>query len=93
MNPPPDVLAPLMQYGVLGTFTLLLLLYSYRQIQREQARADAATAEVARLNEMIRKEMTPALVQATQAVSAAQSILQHQQYQRDVETAAKRKGP
>lgn len=81
-------LEPLMQYGVLGVFAVLLVMFARALLQREQQRGDAAAAEVQRLNNIMQEKTIPALLAATQAIAAAQTILQQIQYQRDVENAA-----
>lgn len=83
-----DPLAPLLQYGVLGIFVVILVLFGRTLIKREQDRADAEHTENLRLNQLIQEKTMPALISATEAIRASQSILQTMQYQRDLEQAA-----
>lgn len=84
----PSTLEPLLQYGILGVFAVLLILFAQTLLKREQQRGDASAAEVIRLNTIMQEKTIPALIAATQAIAAAQTILQQIQYQRDVESAA-----
>lgn len=90
-----DPLSSLVQYGVLGIFAALLVMFGRSLVKREQERADAVQAENLRLNQLIQDKTIPALVTATQAIQASQAILQAMQAQRDVETqvAARLKNP
>jgi len=81
-------LDPLLQYGAIGVFAILLIVFARTLLLREQQRGDAAAAEVIRLNNLMQEKTIPALIAATQAIAAAQNILQQIQYQRDVEAAA-----
>lgn len=86
------LLEPLLQYGVLGIFAVLLILFSRSLLKREQDRADGLAVENLRLNTLMQEKIIPALTAATQAIIAAQSILESIQYQRDIEAeVAKRK--
>lgn len=78
-------IASLLQYGVLGAFTVILLIYTQGAIRRERERGDAAEAEVRRLNALAQDKTIPALVSATQAIAQAQAVLQTIQYQRELE--------
>lgn len=62
---PTDPLALLLQYGVLGIFAVLLIIYTKGSIQRERDRADRAEAQVKELNDFIRGELLPKQVEAT----------------------------
>lgn len=84
-----ELFEPLLQYGVLGVFAIVLIVFARSLLQREQKRADDSAAEVVRLNAMMQDRLIPALVTATQAISASQTILQAIQYQKDIEAAAK----
>lgn len=55
----------LLQYGVLGVFAVLLIIYTKGSIQRERDRADRAEAQVKELNDFIRTELLPKQVEAT----------------------------
>lgn len=46
--------AVLGQYGVLGLVATVLIYFAYEQIKREQARSDAAEAQVVELNKALR---------------------------------------
>lgn len=82
------VLQPLLQYGVLGIFAVLLIGFSRSLLKREQDRADRSEAEVLRLNTIMQEKTIPALTLATQALLESQKLLQAIQYQRDIEAAA-----
>lgn len=82
------LLNPFLQYGAIGAFLAVMIALAYQLIKREQVRADALAAEVQRLNNVMMEKTVPALVEATKAVTAAQSILQSIQYQKDIEAAA-----
>ena len=81
------ILKPLLQYGVLGIFSILLILFARQAVKREQMRADALEAENKRLNTVMQEKIIPALTLATQAIVSAQTVMQGIQYQRDVERA------
>lgn len=61
-------LAVLGQYGVLGVFAVVLLVYARTTSKREMDRGDRLEAEVLRLNGFIQEEVVPALVSATNAL-------------------------
>ncbi len=86
-----SLLGQLTQYGVLGVFAVLLVLFARTLLKREQDRGDASAAEVTRLNSLVIDKIIPALITATQAISASQQILQSIQYQRDLEAAVAKK--
>lgn len=85
-------LAPLLQYGILGIFAILLIVFSRSLLKREQDRGDAVAAENIRLNTVMQEKIIPALTAATLAITSAQNILQNIQYQRDIESAVAKKG-
>src|SRR3954454_18948939 len=60
-----DPLAQLLQYGVLGIFAMLLIVYTRGSIAREREKSDQAEAQVKELNEFIRTELLPKQVEAT----------------------------
>jgi hypothetical protein len=60
-----DPLLALLQYGVLGIFAALLIMYARTSIRREQDRADKAESQVKELNDFIRNELLPKQVEAT----------------------------
>lgn len=62
---PSDPLALLLQYGVLGIFAVLMILYTRGSINREREKGDKAEAQVKELNDFIRSELLPKQVEAT----------------------------
>lgn len=60
-----DPLPTLLQYGVLGVFAVLLVIYTRGSIARERAKSDAAEMQVQELNNFIRSELLPKQVEAT----------------------------
>lgn len=60
-----DPLALLLQYGVLGIFAVLLIMYTRGSINREREKGDRAEAQVKELNDFIRNELLPKQVEAT----------------------------
>lgn len=60
-----DPVTLLLQYGVLGIFAAVLLVYTKGSIQRERDRADRAETQVRELNEFIRGELLPKQIEAT----------------------------
>lgn len=59
----PDFLSPLLQYGVLGIFAGLLIIYTRGTISRERAKYDQAQEQIDKLNEFIRTELLPKQVE------------------------------
>lgn len=64
-DPIVDLLPTFLQYGVLGVFAFLLLMYTRGSINREREKGDQAAQQVNELNEFIRKELLPKQVEAT----------------------------
>lgn len=62
---PSDPLSAILQYGVLGAFAVLLILYAKSSIKREQDRTERAEQQVKELNEFVRNELLPKQVEAT----------------------------
>lgn len=60
-----DPLQLLLQYGVLGIFAVLLIIYTRGSITREREKSDQAAAQVEKLNDFIRNELLPKQVEAT----------------------------
>lgn len=60
-----DPLPALLQYGVLGIFAILLIVYTRGSISRERQEKDQAALQVKELNEFIRGELLPKQVEAT----------------------------
>ncbi len=85
-----DPLSSLLQYGVIGIFAVLLVIFSRALVKREQDRADSEHAENLRLNQLIQDKTIPALVEATKAIQSSQQILQQMNYQQEVRIAAER---
>lgn len=78
-----DPLQLLLQYGVLGIFAVLLIIYTRGSITRERDKYDQAQAQVDKLNEYIRTEMMPKQVetallqkQVAEALEQAVQIIQ-----------------
>lgn len=59
-----DPLQMLLQYGVLGIFAVLLIVYTRGSIAREREKSDQAAQRVDELNEFIRGELLPKQVEA-----------------------------
>lgn len=62
---PSDPLTLLLQYGVLGIFAVLLIMYTRGSINREREKGDRAEATVKELNDFIRNELLPKQVETT----------------------------
>ncbi len=60
-----DPLQMLLQYGVLGIFAVLLIVYTRGSIAREREKSDQAAQQVQELNTFIRGELLPKQVEAT----------------------------
>lgn len=58
-----DPLSALLQYGVLGVFAFLLIVYTRGSITREREKSDSAQQQVDKLNEFIRTELLPKQVE------------------------------
>lgn len=86
----PGVIKALFDYGGIGLLLIILLWFARTLLIREQNRADAAANEVSRLNTMIQEKFLPALVAATQAISASQEILQEMQLKAQIQAEARR---
>ena len=72
-------LGVLAQYGVLGVFAILLILFARVSYKRETDRSDRLEAEVVRLNNLIIDKVIPALSSATNAVEDATELLRSMQ--------------
>jgi hypothetical protein len=77
----------LAQYGVLGVFALLLILFAKISYKRETERADRLEAEVVRLNNLIIDRVIPALASATSVVEDATELLRSMQREREFSRA------
>lgn len=60
-----DPLGMLAQYGVLGIFATLLILYAKNSVSRERDRTERAEQQVQELNLFIRNELLPKQVEQT----------------------------
>ncbi len=58
-----DPLQLLLQYGVLGIFAVLMIIYTRGSIAREREKYDQAQLQVDKLNEFIRVELLPKQVE------------------------------
>jgi hypothetical protein len=60
-----DPVSMLLQYGVLGIFAVLMIMYTRGSIAREREKGDQSAAQVKELNDFIRNELLPKQVEAT----------------------------
>jgi len=60
-----DPISIILQYGVLGAFAVLLVLYAKSSIKREQDRTERAEQQIIELNAFVRNELLPKQVEAT----------------------------
>lgn len=58
-----DPVSLLLQYGVLGVFAALLVIFTRGSITRERQKYDEAQAQIDKLNEFIRTELLPKQVE------------------------------
>lgn len=65
----------LAQYGVLGVFAAMLVVFARVSYKRETDRSDRLENEVQRLNSLIQEKVIPALSSATRAVEESQDLL------------------
>lgn len=72
----PVNIAVLGQYGVLGIFAVLLILFARVSYKRETDRADRLEAENARLNTWVQEKAIPALLASARANEDSQALLQ-----------------
>ena len=77
-------LGVLAQYGVLGVFAILLILFAKISYKRETERSDRLEAEVVRLNNLIIERVIPALSSATGVVQDATELLRSMQREREL---------
>lgn len=59
-----DPVSLLLQYGVLGIFSAVMLIYTRSSITRERQKGDKAEAKVDELNEFIKNELLPKQIEA-----------------------------
>lgn len=76
-------LGVLAQYGVLGAFALLLVLFARTSYKRETDRSDRLETENTRLNTSIQEKVIPALVAATAALEQAAQLIHDIERERD----------
>lgn len=74
-------LSVLAQYGVLGIFAILLVVFANSSYRREIARGDRLEAEVLRLNALIQEKHIPALESAAHALKDATELMREMQLQ------------
>lgn len=77
-------LSILAQYGVLGVFAVLLIIFANSTYRREVARADRLESEVLRLNALIQEKHIPALEAAAHALKEATEVMRELQRDRSV---------
>lgn len=71
------------QYGVLGAFAILLVLFARTAYKRETDRSDRLELENTRLNNSIQEKVIPALVQANTALEEAGQLIHDMERDRD----------
>lgn len=76
-------LVMLAQYGVLGVFAVLLVIFARVSYKRETDRSDRLEAEVLRLNALIIDKVIPALANTANAVEDATALMRAMQRERD----------
>lgn len=84
--------AELANYGVLGVFAAVLLIFAQRQVRREQDRADRLETRLAAKDDAMQEKVIPALEAASVAVQAATDLLRQFQRDREIEAARRRDG-
>jgi hypothetical protein len=97
----PTNLGVLAQYGVLGVFAIILLVFAKISYKRETDRSDRLEAEVSRLNNVIMERdnqimerAIPALTIATQAAQDATQLLISMQREQEMDLIrTRRDGP
>ncbi len=78
-------LAVLTQYGVLGIFAILLIIFARTAYKRETDRADRLEAEVTRLNTLIAEQAIPGLTLATQALDESTQLIKDLHRERELD--------
>lgn len=71
-----DPLQLLLQYGVLGIFAVLMILYTRGSITREREKGDKAEAQVEKLNDFIRNELLPKQAEANMLHKQTAEVLE-----------------
>lgn len=72
-------LGPLAQYGVLGVFAALLIVFALKTWKRETDRGDRLETENQRLNNLIQAQIIPALTTAVTVMQESQELLRDMQ--------------
>ena len=75
-------LSVLGQYGILGVFSVLLIVFARTSYKRETDRSDRLEAEVLRLNTLLQEKAIPALASATNALEESQALVRDLQQER-----------
>lgn len=63
------------QYGVLGVFAILLIIFARTSYKRETDRSDRLETEITRLNAWIQDKAIPALLSSSRANEDSQDLL------------------
>lgn len=80
------------QYGVLGAFAVLLVLFARTAYKRETDRSDRLELENSRLHNGIQEKVIPALVEATTALEQAAQLIHDMERDRDRQRRGERDG-
>lgn len=79
------------QYGVLGVFALMLVVFARTAYKRETDRSDRLEQEVLRLNAAIQERFIPTLLSATSAVEESTALLRDLQREREWDQTRRRR--
>lgn len=71
----PPFLTGLYQLGAFGIILSLFLWFAWQVYKRERDRADAAAAEVSRLNQLIQDRYVPSLEESSHALREAAELM------------------
>lgn len=83
-------LAVLSQYGVLGVFAAMLVVFARISYKRETDRSDRLEEDNKRLNGLIQDRVIPAVTSATRAVEECVELLNAVQRERDMAASRRR---
>lgn len=83
-------LAVLSQYGVLGVFAAMLVVFARISYKRETDRSDRLEEDNRRLNGLIQDRVIPAVTSATRAVEECVELLNAMQRERDMAASRRR---
>lgn len=93
----PDFVSPFLQYGILGVFAGLLVVFTRGSITREREKYDQAQAQIDKLNEFIRTELLPKQVetallhkQVAEALEQAVNVITEMRIRENVRREATR---